>query len=148
MNVYKLVRELMEPRRPVFGSMDGDIRLPRQPVGFDDPGVESFYRFLRAKGLKVKEVPQSYLLKRFPKAREADAIGYTTGEEVFVASDYRGKMLPPDKRIEVAAHEYGHAMAGEGERKAQQIGIDVLRKLGYEGALRIAKDAEQHMSDN
>ena len=66
LDVYSLVKGLMNQRAPVFGAMDGDFKLPRKPVGFDDPGIESFYRFLRANGLTVREVPQSYLLKRFP----------------------------------------------------------------------------------
>ncbi len=138
LDVYSLVRGLMNQRGHVFGNMDGDFKLPKQPMGFDDTGVESFYRFLRSKGLKISKVPQSYLLKRFKKARDVDAVGYTIGDEVFVADDYRGRPLTDAEKIAVAAHEYGHTKAGDSERDAQRVAVETLSELPHPAALQKA----------
>jgi len=125
LDVYSLLRGLANPGRPVFGNMNGDFHLPKEPVGFDDPEVESFYRFLRSNGLTVREVPQSYLLKRFPKARQEDAIGYLDGNQVYLATDYRGRELPGRIKRAVGLHELGHYRTGDDEGAAQKEALRI-----------------------
>ncbi|MBI4162143.1 MAG: hypothetical protein HY513_00540 [Candidatus Aenigmarchaeota archaeon] len=129
-DLYGLANWVMKQRAPVFGAMDGDLKLPKEPAGFDDPGVERTYNFLKAHGLKVNEVPQSYLLQRFAVARKEDAIGILDGRNVYLATDYRGRKLPGRIKRAVALHELGHYTKGPSESAAQKealrLATDVL----------------------
>ena len=91
---------------------------------------QDVYALIRSHGFEVEEVPQKYLLETFPEARSQDAVGFTIGNKVYVAADYRGRPLIRTEKNAIAYHELGHTLKGSSETSAQRTGIEMAKSRG------------------
>lgn len=128
--VSKLMRMLEPKEGLVFGPMQSKPEPTLHNSILKSDTHADVYELIKSHGFEVEEVPQKYLLDTFPEARKQDAVGFTIGNRVYVATDYRGMPLLSAEKNAIAYHELGHTLRGTSEASAQRTGIEIAKSRG------------------